>query len=62
MVLEISKGENQNLPVSNYVLETILALLHPFVPFVTEAIWKHMDKTDMLISHEWPKARKEIRI
>lgn len=58
--LEISKGENQNLPVLNYVLETILALLHPFVPFVTEAIWKHMDKPNMLISHEWPKAQKKF--
>jgi valyl-tRNA synthetase len=46
--LEISKGEHQNLPVLHYVLETILKLLHPFVPYVTEALWKHLDKKSLL--------------
>lgn len=35
---------------------TMLALLHPFVPFVTEAVWQEMfSEEGMLISHAWPK-------
>lgn len=40
-----------------YGLETILKLAHPFVPFVTEAIWSNLlKKPDLLISSDWPKA------
>lgn len=38
-------------------LRIFLKLLHPFVPFVTEAIWQKLPKTKekMLISAKWPK-------
>lgn len=39
-------------------LETFLKLLHPFAPFVTEAIWSlafARDKQDLLISSPWPE-------
>lgn len=58
--LEISKGEQKNLPIISYVLDTILALLQPFVPFVSEAIWKHLQKEKLLIAHDWPQAEKEF--
>lgn len=37
-------------------LTTTLKLLHPFMPFVTEAIWKELPKKDaeMLIVAQWP--------
>lgn len=36
-------------------LEAILKMLHPFAPFVTEAIWQNLSWTDgLLISAEWP--------
>jgi valyl-tRNA synthetase len=38
-----------------YVLETILAMWHPFMPFVTEVIWKEMGK-DQLMIVAWPVA------
>ncbi len=43
-------------------LETFLKLLHPFVPFVTEAIWQELVKTELvkeplLILSNWPKAK-----
>lgn len=38
-----------------YVLETTLKLAHPFMPFVTEAIWQRLPerKSDLIIT-EWP--------
>lgn len=40
-------------------LKTFLALLHPFVPFVTEAVWQELKKkqlvtNDLLITSSWP--------
>ncbi|MFZ2199830.1 MAG: valine--tRNA ligase, partial [Microgenomates group bacterium] len=43
------------LSVLREVLLTGLKLLHPFMPFVTEAIWKEINPEDgMLIVAEWP--------
>ena len=40
-------------------LATFLKLLHPFVPFVTEAIWEKLPqkKSELLISSPWPKVK-----
>ncbi len=51
---------NKQKLVSDAVLKngykTMLALLHPFVPFVTEAVWQEMFKNEgYLISYSWPK-------
>ncbi|MBI2453887.1 valine--tRNA ligase [Candidatus Peregrinibacteria bacterium] len=59
--LEIAKGSRQNTAVLHYVLETILKLLHPFVPFVTEALWKHLGKGTMLLTESWPKPEKRLK-
>lgn len=37
------------------VLKTSLKLLHPFMPFVTEAIWTGLDEKTPLIITEWPE-------
>ncbi len=38
-----------------YVLEHALRLLHPFMPFVTEAIWQHLPhQGEALIVADWP--------
>lgn len=57
--LEMSKVK-KNTKVLAYVLKQILVLLHPFVPFVTEAIWEHLDQKDMLITTAWPEKSKEL--
>ena len=42
------------------ILITILKLLHPFMPFVTEAVWQELPKSykdsDLLLVTKWPKA------
>lgn len=57
--LEISKGEHKNPPILLHVLKKSLKLLHPFVPFVTETLWEHIDPKSMLISQPWPKRMPE---
>jgi valyl-tRNA synthetase len=38
-----------------YVLEHVLRLLHPFIPFVTEAAWQHLPhEGDSLMVATWP--------
>ncbi len=42
------------LPTLDHVLITTLKLLHPFMPFVTEAIWKELGNNELLIISSWP--------
>ncbi len=57
--LEISKGA-VNEKVLLHVLRTLLKLMHPFVPFVTEKLWEFMDE-GLLVSQEWPEVDNEIK-
>ena len=50
----------QNVPLLKTTLETILIALHPFAPFVTEAIWQNLSWTDGFVATaKWP-ARLEF--
>ncbi|MBU1071464.1 valine--tRNA ligase [Patescibacteria group bacterium] len=40
-------------------LKTFLKLLHPFVPFVTEAVWQEMKFEGLLVQQRWPSSRKK---
>jgi len=44
-----------------YVLDQILRLLHPFMPFITEEIWQTIphEGTALIIAH-WPETREEL--
>ncbi len=49
----------KNIALLKVTLEMILKMLHPFAPFVTEAIWQSLSWTDgMLIREKWPARLK----
>ncbi len=49
----------RNSPLLKKTLEMILVMLHPFAPFVTEAIWQNLSWTDgMIIMQKWPSKLK----
>jgi valyl-tRNA synthetase len=37
-----------------YVLERVLVIMHPFMPFVTEAIWKEFGTHTLIMVEKWP--------
>ena len=55
--IEASKSA-QNKPLLAYLLESILIILHPFAPFVTETIWQTLawEPESILATRHWPKA------
>lgn len=55
---------NKDRQVTQYVLvhtlTRMLALLHPFMPFITEHLWQHLPHTgDNLARSSWPVLEKE---
>ena len=49
----------KNTNLLKRTLETILIALHPFAPFVTEAIWQNLSWTDgFIINAKWPSKLK----
>ena len=56
---EASKTVAQQVLV--YVLDQILRLLHPFMPFITEEIWQAIPhEGDFLMKAQWPVCRDEL--
>ncbi len=54
-IIEESKGKPEYGATLYYILENSLKLLHPFMPFVTEEIWKDMpSRKDLLMVERWP--------
>ena len=49
----------RNVPLLRRTLETLLIALHPFAPFVTEAIWQNLSWTEGFIAEaKWPEKLK----
>ena len=49
----------RNVPLLKVTLEHLLIALHPFAPFVTEAIWQNLSWTDgFIINQKWPSELK----
>ena len=55
--LEMAKVEGNKSEILNFILNTLLKLWHPFMPFVTEAIWTEVyGEEAMLIAESFPHA------
>ncbi len=55
--LELIKGaiDDETRAVAGWVLDQILAMLHPFMPFITEELWHALGQRDYaLIVAKWP--------
>jgi valyl-tRNA synthetase len=46
--------------ILKYILKTILKMWHPFIPFVTEKIWREMGEGSLLMAETWPKPAREV--
>ena len=57
--IELIKGnfDAETKAVAGWVLDQILVMLHPFMPFVTEELWSKLgDRADYpLITAKWPE-------
>jgi len=57
-ILEESKGKDDYGATLHYLLQESLKLLHPFMPFVTEAVWQRlpedMKDSEFLMVARWP--------
>lgn len=53
--IEEAKQGKINSKQLNEAFIILLKLLHPFMPFVTEAIWHELGNKDLLITSSWPK-------
>jgi valyl-tRNA synthetase len=59
--LEVAKIEEGKTDILNFILNSILKLWHPYVPFVTEAIWKEVyGDGALLMIQKWPVASSEL--
>jgi valyl-tRNA synthetase len=57
--LEIAKIEGNKSQILNYILNNLLKLWHPFMPFVTESVWKEVYGEDaMLMVERFPSVEK----
>ena len=44
-----------------YILENLLKLLHPFMPFLTEQVYKYLPETEgFIMLQKWPEAKEEL--
>ncbi len=54
--VQLAEGMAHTTVVLAAVLDTLLKLLHPVMPFVTEILWKAMTGRESLVVAEWPQS------
>jgi valyl-tRNA synthetase len=52
---QLADGLTHTTAVLAAVLDTLLRLLHPVIPFVTEALWQALTGQESLVIADWPK-------
>jgi valyl-tRNA synthetase len=51
-----SPDDGHTTAVLAFVLDTLLKLLHPVIPFVTETLWKNLTGGDSVVITDWPQS------
>ena len=54
--VQLANGVTHTTAVLAAVLDTLLKLLHPVMPFVTEVLWKSLTDGESLVIADWPLA------
>ena len=54
--VQLAEGISATTAVLAEVLDTLLKLLHPVMPFVTEALWRELTGGESLVIADWPKS------
>ena len=54
--VQLSQGLQHTTAVLAAVLDTLLKLLHPVMPFVTEVLWKQLTGGQSLVIAQWPQS------
>ena len=57
---EDGADKDETRATAAWTLGQILKLLHPFAPFVTEALWASFGEGGQLITAEWPRAEAAL--
>ncbi len=53
---QLADGFSHTTAVLAAVLDTLLRLLHPVIPFITEALWRALTGRESLVIADWPEA------
>jgi valyl-tRNA synthetase len=55
--VQLSKADDAHTTaVLAFVLDTLLKLLHPVIPFVTETLWKNLTGGESVVIADWPRS------
>jgi len=57
--LEIAKIEKNKDQILLYILQQLLKLWHPYIPYVTEEIWSKINEGNLIMVEEWPIAEEK---
>jgi len=55
-IVEGGEGASKAQAVIGHVLDTLLRLLHPVMPFITETLWVRLTGGESLVIAKWPTA------
>lgn len=58
--VEIAKKQGGKEDILLYILERLLKLWHPFIPFVTEVIWQQFTTKTLLMIEPWPEVQANV--
>src|SRR5690606_40466882 len=53
--IQLAEGLGHTRLVLGHVLDALLRLLHPLVPFVTEELWRALTGAESIVVAAWPE-------